>query len=189
MPFDWFQKYQSLEQTTCMCYTHIHGTWVVTTCPNPSILRKTQSFPSLCLFYFHTKHYLLFKNKLNNLFIYLTGPGLRCDMWGLVPQSGIEPKPSVLEAESFIHLTAREVPKTLSFWHLLPPNVWRFFPTPSSSLPHELGGLQFNLFWHHLPGEGIRAHRLRAQSDKTDPSTSDANPTLKSSPVRPTDWL
>ena len=36
-------------------------------------------------------------------------------MWGLVPQSGIEPKPSVLEAESFIHLTAREVPKTLSF--------------------------------------------------------------------------
>ena len=43
------------------------------------------------------------------LFIYLAASGLRCVMWDLVPQPGIEPRPPALGAHSLSHWTAKEV--------------------------------------------------------------------------------
>lgn len=63
------------------------------------------------------------------------------------------------------------------------------FPTPSSSLPHKLGGLQCNLVLTPSTWRGYQSSQVKAQSDKTDPSTSFANPTFRLSPVLPTDWL
>ena len=49
------------------------------------------------------------------MFIYLTALGLscgifRCDMWDVVPWSGIEPGLPALGAQSLSHWTPREVP-------------------------------------------------------------------------------
>lgn len=56
----------------------------------------------LCVSFTFTQNtFFLKKKKKTYLFIYLTGPGLRCNMWGLVPQPGIKPKPCVLEGESY----------------------------------------------------------------------------------------
>ena len=48
------------------------------------------------------------------LFIYLAAPGLRCGMWGLVPQPEIEPRPPALGVQSLSRWIAKEVPFILS---------------------------------------------------------------------------
>ena len=50
-----------------------------------------------------------------NFFIYLTIPGLSCDMWDLVPRPGIEPRSPALGTWSLSHWTTREVPLTSLF--------------------------------------------------------------------------
>ena len=42
-------------------------------------------------FFFYTYFYL---------FIYLSAPGLSCDMWGLIPQLGIRPRPTELRGQN-----------------------------------------------------------------------------------------
>ena len=41
--------------------------------------------------------------------IYLAGPGLSCNMWDLVPEPGIKPRPPALGAWRLSHCNAREV--------------------------------------------------------------------------------
>ena len=44
------------------------------------------------------------------IFLYLAALGLPCSMWDLVSQSGIEPRPPVLEARSLSSWTTKEIP-------------------------------------------------------------------------------
>ena len=63
-------------------------------------------------FFFLVKAFIVY------LFI-LTGPGLSCGTWGLLPWPGMEPGPPALGAQSLIHWTSREAP-WLSFRICLP---------------------------------------------------------------------
>ena len=51
---------------------------------------------------------LFLKKKF--IFLYLAALGLPCSMWDLVPQSGIKPRPPVLEARSLSSWITREIP-------------------------------------------------------------------------------
>ena len=49
-------------------------------------------------------------------FFFLAAQGLCCSMWDPVPQTGIQPRPPALGAQSLSHWTTREVPETVAFW-------------------------------------------------------------------------
>ena len=58
-----------------------------------------------------TSYFLKKKLSLKNyLFIYLAALGLSRDMWDLVPQPGIKPRPPALGGRHLSHWTIREVP-------------------------------------------------------------------------------
>ena len=62
-----------------------------------------------------------------NMFIYLTALGLSCgifwcDMWDVVPWSGIEPGLPALGAQSLSHWTTREIPSLPYWWLKLGPS-------------------------------------------------------------------
>ena len=70
----------------------------------------------LCHWKYTREHRENVKFKKKNLFVYLAVlvfscgmQTLRGSMWDLVPQSGIEPKPLELRAQSLSHWTTRKV--------------------------------------------------------------------------------
>ena len=52
----------------------------------------------------------MISREVFKIFMYLTALGLSGSMWDLVPQPGIEPRPSALGTRSLSHWTTRDVP-------------------------------------------------------------------------------
>lgn len=74
---------------------------------------------------------------------------------------------------------------TAALWS---PDVWRV-PTHQAGLQHQRGVCSLTQFWHYLPGDSLRSHRLKVQSHRTArPPTSDASCKSKMS-LCASDWL